>query len=129
MTGRRIVLLLLMLLLGRASQAEPPSFPLIIQVPPTVNIKTITAIIGGKLLDGIPETGSYLINVPGLPSAVTAFLAGIQAFEPDQGVTLQGFGRAGILNSPTNQPADWYKQQPSMSLIHSAEALTYSTGR
>jgi subtilisin family serine protease len=129
MTGRRIVLLVLMLLIGRASQAESPSFPLIIQASPNVNIKTITAIIGGKLLDGIPETGYYLINVSSLPSAVTAFLAGIQVFEPDEGITLQGFGRVGILNSPTTQPADWYKQQPSMQLIHSAEALAYSTGR
>jgi subtilisin family serine protease len=129
MTGRRIVLLVLMLLIGRASQAESPSFPLIIQAPPNVNIKTITAIIGGKLLDGIPETGYYLINVSSLPSAVTAFLAGIQVFEPDEGITLQGFGRVGILNSPTTRPADWYKQQPSMQLIHSAEALAYSTGR
>ena len=80
MTGRRIVLILLMLLVGRASQAEPQSFPLIIQTTPNANIRTITAIFGGKLLDGIPDTGTYLLNIPGLPSAVTAFLSGIQAF-------------------------------------------------
>jgi len=129
MTGRRIVLLLLILLVGRASQAEPPSFPLIIQAAPNANVRAITAIIGGKLLDSIPDTGTYLLNIPGLPSAVAAALSGIQAFEPNEDITLQGFGKVGVLKFPPNHPADWYKQQPGLRLIRAAEALAYSTGR
>jgi subtilisin family serine protease len=126
MTGRRI-LLVLALLLGLAAQAG--AAPLIVQVSPLSSITSIVNALGGTLLDNIPGTNIYLLNVPVVPSSLLASLLGIQWMEPNLGVTQPGFVPIGVVTVPGNTLADWYKYQPSMLLIHSREALAYSKGR
>jgi subtilisin family serine protease len=128
MTGRR-TFLLLALILGLSVHVGAASLPLIVQLSPSSNITTVVSALGGQLIDSIPGTGIYLLDVPVVPSASTASLLGIQWMELNQGVTLPGFVQVGVLPTPANVAPDWYKAQPSMLLIRSRNALPYSTGR
>ena len=128
MTGRRIFLLLA-LVLGLTIYAGAASFPLIIQLSPTAPVSNVVSALGGQLIDSIPGTGIYLLNVPLVPSSSTASLLGIQWTELNQGVTLPGFVKLGVVPIPANAAPDWYRGQPSMLLIRSGNALPYSTGR
>ena len=85
MTGRRI-LLTLVLLCGLTVQAN--AAPLIVQVGPLSNILSIVAALDGSVVDSIPGTNIFLLNVPFLPSSFTASLLGIQWMETNQGVAL-----------------------------------------
>src|SRR5215475_2350512 len=128
MTGRRLFLLFV-LVFSLSVQASQPSYPLIVQIPVTFDITNIVTALGGKVVDAIPGAGAYLIRVPNVPPPWTASLLGIQWMELNQGATLPSFGEVGILALPPNADPDWYKQQPSMLMIRSADALPYSTGR
>jgi subtilisin family serine protease len=129
MTRRRIFFTLLVLIFGLAAQASAASYPLIIQITPLSSITTIASTLGGTVVDSIPGANTYLLNVPIVPSSTSASLLGIQLMELNTGVTLPGFVQVGVLAVPPGTPPDWYKAQPSMLLIRSANALTYSRGR
>jgi subtilisin family serine protease len=103
-------------------------YPLIVQVSPVANITTIVSVLGGSVADSIPGARTYLLKVPAVPTAATASLLGIQWMELNLGVTLPGFTQVGVVTVPPNTPPDWYKYQPSMMLIQSANALAYSRG-
>lgn len=131
MTGRRIffgILLTAILLFGGAPNADA-AVPLIVQVGPLSNIVSIVASLGGALVDRIPGTNIYLLNVPVVPSSLTSSLLGIQWAELNRGVSLPAVSMPVTLNVPASVPADWYKNQPSMLLIRSGQALNYSRGR
>src|SRR5262249_24556353 len=128
MLGRR-TLLVFPLLLVLTSQAGAASDPLIIQLPAAANITSIANALGAKIVDRIPETNTFLLNVPmALPGPVAAVL-GLAWAELNQSVTQPGFARAGVLPLPHNAQPDWYKYQPAMLLIRARNALSYSTGR
>src|SRR5262249_2203481 len=93
------------------------------------NITSVVSALGGQVIDSIPGTGIYLLDVPVVPPSSTASLLGIQWMELNQGVTLPGFVQVGVLPTPANVAPDWYKAQPSMLLIRSGNASPYSTGR
>jgi subtilisin family serine protease len=126
MTGRRIFLTLV-LLLGLTLQAN--AAPLIVQVGPLSNILSIVATLGGSVVDSIPGTNIFLLNVPFVPSSFTASLLGIQWMETNQGVTLPSITVPALLRLPANTAPDWYRYQPSLMLIRSGNALAYSRGR
>lgn len=129
MTRRRMFFTLLVLIFGLAAQASAASYPLIIQITPLSSITTIVSALGGTVVDSIPGANTYLLNVPVVPSSTIASLLGIQVMELNTGITLPGFEQVGVLAVPPETPPDWYKAQPSMLLIRSANALTYSRGR
>ena len=128
MAGRRLFLILI-LILGLSAQLSAASYPLIIQTSPLASITAIVGALGGTLVDRIPGTNTYLINVPLVPSPATASWLGIQWMELNIGVTQPGFFQVGVVTVPPNTPPDWYKAQPSMLRIHAGDALAYSTGR
>jgi subtilisin family serine protease len=128
MTRRRI-LLVLVLLLCLSVQAGAAASPLIVQVSPLSSILAIAATLGGTVVDSIPGANTYLLNVPIIPLEPLATALGIQWMELNRGVTLPPFARPGVLASPPNAVADWYKYQPAMLMIRSADALYYSRGR
>src|SRR6476661_7619675 len=119
MTRRRIFTLLV-LIFGLAAQASAASYPLIIQITPLSSITTIVSALGGTVVDSIPGANTYLLNVPVVPSSTIASLLGIQVMELNTGITLPGFVQVGVLAAPPGTPPDWYKAQPSMLLIRSA---------
>jgi subtilisin family serine protease len=127
-TGRRI-LPALVLILCLTVQAGAASYPVIVQVPALSSITAIAAALGGTVLDSIPGANTYLLRIPFLPSSLTVSLLGIQILEVNQGVTQPGFFQFGIVNVPATNASDWYKYQPSLTLIRSREALAYSKGR
>ena len=128
MTGRRLFLLFV-LVCSLSVQASPPSYPLIVQIPLTIDITNIVTAVGGKVIDAIPGAGTYLLRVPAVPPSWMLSRLGIQWTELNEGAMLPGFGELGVLALPPDAAPDWYKQQPSMLLIRSADALLYSTGR
>jgi subtilisin family serine protease len=128
MTGRRLFLLFV-LVCGLSVHASPPSYPLIVQIPLTTDITNIVTALGGKVIDAIPGAGAYLLRVQAVPPSWMLSHLGIQWTELNEGATLPGFGELGVLALPQDATPDWYKQQPSMQLIRSADALLYSTGR
>ena len=128
MAGRRLFLILI-LILGLSTQLSAASYPLIIQTSPLASITVIVGVLGGTLVDRIPGTNTYLINVPLVPSPATASWLGIQWMELNIGVTQPSFFQVGVVTVPPNTPPDWYKAQPSMLRIHAGDALAYSTGR
>src|SRR5262245_4160410 len=89
MTGRRAFLLAALVLgLTVHASAAPFNLPVILQLMPGANITTVVGSLGGTLVDSIPGTNTYLVNVPFVPSLVTASLLGIQWAELNVGVTL-----------------------------------------
>ena len=125
MTGRRI-LLTLVLIMGLSAQAS--ALPLIVELGPLSSITSVVTALGGSLVDQIPGTKIYLLNVPVVPLPWIASLLGIQWMETNNGVTMPGIVPPQALSFPPSLAADWYKNQPSMIVIRSGSAWTYSTG-
>ncbi|PYR97051.1 MAG: hypothetical protein DMG16_25960, partial [Acidobacteria bacterium] len=128
MTRCRFLFFVLILVLGLSSQAAA-SYPLIVQIPPTVSIDTLAATLGGTVADSIPGANTYLLIVPVVPLPDRAALLGIQWMELNRSVSLPRFGLRGVLGLPGTAAADWYKLQPAMRLINAARASPLSTGR
>jgi subtilisin family serine protease len=126
MTGRRLLLILL-LVFGLTTQAT--AAPLIVQLGPLSSIGAVLSALGGTLIDNIPGTSIFLIDVPLLPPSLLSSLLGIQWWEPNQGVSAPGIPVPLVMSVRGNMAADWYKAQPSLLLIRSADALAYTRGR
>jgi subtilisin family serine protease len=128
MTGRRLFLVLA-LILGLTAQASAASIPVIVQISPLSSVLGIVSSLGGRLVDNIPGTNIYLLNLPVLPSNLVASLLGIQWLEVNQGVALPASPVPLVLMVPGNAAPDWYQYQPSLVAVHAGNALRYSTGR
>jgi len=126
MTGRRIFLALA-LILGLTVQAT--AAPVIVQLGPLSSLISVLSTWGATVLDSIPGTNIFLLDVPIMPSSLTASLLGIQWMEVNQGVTLPASPIPLVLTVPSGKTSDWYKAQPAMSLIRSGSALAYTRGR
>src|SRR6476661_5387861 len=110
MTGRRIffgILLSVILLFGGTPKVDA-AVPLIVQVGPLSNVVSIVASLGGTLIDRIPGTNIYLLNVPVVPSSLLTSLLGIQWTELNRGVALPVVSMPVNLRVPDGVPADWY---------------------
>src|SRR5947207_3308081 len=127
--ARRPVALIFLLIIAFAAPARAGSYPLIVEIFPGATITQIAAALGGTLVDHIPGSDTYLLNIPLVPTQLTASLLGINWMELNTGVTMPGFVERGVLNVASNPPPDWYRYQPSMQLIRAGDALPYSTGR
>jgi subtilisin family serine protease len=127
-TFRCRIFLILVLLLGLTTQASA-STPLIVQLSPLSSLTAVLSSLGGTLVDSIPGTNIYLLNVPLIPTSTLASLLGIQWMESNVGVTQPGTAPTGLLTLPATIAPDWYKQQPALALIRAQNALVYSRGR
>src|ERR1700722_7337503 len=131
MTGRRLIacLLLVFALCMPASsmQATAAPIPLIVQLTPQGQIVSVLPLIGGTLVDSIPGSNLYLVNVPQLPiiSNLAMSLLGIQSMEVNTGVPLLPDTAPALLQVASNQAAQWYAAQPSFNLVHAGSALAY----
>ena|SRR5579862_2032643 len=114
----------LILFFGLSFRAEAASYPLIVQVSPTVSIDAIAATLGGTVVDSIPGANTYLLNLPFVPLPTRAIELGIQWMEVNTSVSLPLFTLRGVLSVPGGAAADWYKGQPTIQLIHAGKALT-----
>jgi subtilisin family serine protease len=134
MTGRRIILILV-LMLGLTAYAEA-QVPVIVQLSPLGNILSVTRVLNGTVLDSIPNTHIYLLNLP-LSSTLNSLLSplspvlgllGIQWAEVNSGVTLPNVGQLGVLQVAGSAAPNWYQAQPAWQLMHAPNALAYSRG-
>jgi len=125
--GLAIGLAVAMLLAASSTHAAAP-VSVVLKILPGSNLPLISNLLGGSLIDAIPEANTYLLNLPSLPLLTpTLKLLGVQWIEVDRGVSLPAKSLR-LLDVPlaTN---DWYKQQPALQLIHTQAAQNYSTGR
>src|SRR5213594_4541567 len=113
-----------------------PSLPVIVQISPGANITSIASTLVVTVIDSIPGTNIYLLNVPIGPlfnpatvQSLGGIVPGIDWAELNTGVLLPSFAVYGIVAVPPTQAADWYKYQPAWQLIEAQQALGYSTGR
>lgn len=143
MAGRRrvpgslfLALALLLALIGTQTHAQISTIPVIVKVEPGFTIQQVlNRLPGADVVDTIPGTQIYLLNVPDstlVQSLLTApayllRLLGIDWIEINAGVSEPGHIRLGLIQK--SGAADWYKDQPAFKLIRSGEAIPYSTGR
>ena len=115
------------------SAVAATSSPVIIQTGGlTGNILNIISTLGGgTLLDSIPGTNIYLVNLPNLPvvTPLLQSLLGIVFMEPDKHVSSPARGQMGILTVPVQTGSDWYRLQPELERIEAPNAQTISKGR
>ena len=75
---RRPILLILLLMLGLTAYAEA-QVPVIVQLSPSGNITSVVSALNGILLDNIPGTKIYLLNLPiPVPSALNSLLSPLE---------------------------------------------------
>jgi subtilisin family serine protease len=134
MTGRRLILCLF-LIAALSAQASAATLPVIVQLSPLGSLSGVLSLLGGTLVDTIPGTNIYLININALnlplvgPTLTLAeSLLGIQWIEFNNGVTLLPMGQLGLLQLPSSGASDWYKYQPAMQLTNAQKALAYANG-
>jgi len=126
MTGRRLVLVLI-LILGFTSFAGA-QVPVIVQINGLNSITSIVTSLGGTLLDAIPEANIYLIKVPLVPPNLVTSLLGIQWLEVNTGANLPNLGQTGVFQVVSSTAPDWYKNQPTWQILYAQNALAYSRG-
>jgi hypothetical protein len=118
-----------MLLFSSSAQAAT-TVPVVLKVLPGANLSLLTNLLGGTVIDSIPDSNTYLLRLPSLPVLTSTLkLLGVDWIELDRGVSLPGNSRLSLLNTPWNSAGDWYRNQPGLQLIRSNEARQYSTGR
>jgi subtilisin family serine protease len=104
--------------------------PVVLKVQPSTNVSLVTNLLGGTLIDSIPEANTYLLKLPSLPILnSTLKLLGVEWIELDRGISLPANPRLALLNVPWSAGSDWYKSQPGLRVIHLEDAMLYSTGR
>src|SRR2546425_12859043 len=118
-TGRRLFLIIcLILALSAQGSAQfnfgslPSSLPVIVQISPTANITSIASVLGATVVDNIPDTTIYLLNVPTTLSSLTGSLSallGIQWIEVNTGVSIPEVAVLKMVTVPGTVAPDWYK--------------------
>jgi subtilisin family serine protease len=130
MTGRRILIILLGIFWFFPASARAATVPVVLKLQPTANLSLVTNLLGGTVVDSIPDSNTYLLRLPSLPVlSSTLKLLGVDWIELDRGLSLPENPRLSLLDTPWSAGADWYKNQPGFQLIHSNEAQQYATGR
>jgi subtilisin family serine protease len=129
MTGRRLSLVLaLVLTLTINAQAAGP-IPVILKILPGANLSLITSLLGGTVVDTLPGSDTYLLRLPSLPVVSSLLkLLGVDWIEADEAVRLSLNPSHG-LTVPHGVDPDWYKKQPSFGLVRAEAATAYSDGR
>src|SRR5678816_688306 len=123
MTGRRkifakfLLALTLLLTISFSEAQTASSIPLIVKLAPGAPLLRVLDWLSGSLVDSIPGSDMYLVNVPRLPLVQpvlglltnTLQLVGIEWFEINDGVTEPSHGQWGVIKVADTTPADWYK--------------------
>lgn len=123
-----VVITAMVILLSVHTQAAT-TIPVVIKVTPGANVSLITSLLGGTLIDGIPEANTYLVRLPSLPTLNTSLqLLGVQWMEQDTGISLARNWGFPLANVPWDSGSTWYRVQPALELIRSNAALDYATG-
>jgi subtilisin family serine protease len=129
---KRVLLVFLMVSILSTS-AMAASNPVILQTSGPVGnvLGLISSLGGGLLLDQVPGTNIYLLDLPNLPiiTPLLQWLLGILFIEPDRTIVNPVRGETGILTVGSKTAPDWYKMQPELLRIHANSALSYSNGR
>lgn len=130
MTRRHLIFAMLgvIWIASPSAQASITPVPVVVKVLPGANLSLITNLLGGKLLDSIPEANTHLLKLPALPLLTpTLKLLGVEWIELDRGVSLPVSGQVRLLDVPWGGN-ELYKQQPALQLIRAQSAQEYSTG-
>src|SRR5262245_21414330 len=86
MLARRLAFFLAIFLAIFNLQAAAANHALIVQLSPIANLSTVTSLLGGTVIDSIPEAGLYLLSVPNIPLLQSIPLLGINWMELDRGI-------------------------------------------
>jgi subtilisin family serine protease len=106
--------------------------PMIIQTNGVASVLNIVnSLGGGTLLDQVPGTNIYLVNLVNLPllAPFAQTLLGIVSIEPDESFFAPVRGQVGLISIPTATAWDWYKMQPELVRIQAPNAFAYSQGK
>jgi len=98
----------------------------VVQLPPTANIDAVAEHAGGAVVAVIPNANQFLLSVPAAPNHMPD--SDIRWMELNRAATVPSTPRPKYLRASNRAAADWYKGQPSLTLINIQQALTYSTG-
>src|SRR5688572_30211928 len=121
--------LALLFFTSNSTQAANP-VPVVIKLVPGANLTVITNLLGGTVIDAIPEANTYLLKLPVLPVLSPILkLLGVEWLELDRGVSLPSNGQLKLLDVPWSLGGGWYKAQPALQLIRTGPAHEYATGR
>jgi subtilisin family serine protease len=100
---------------------------LVVQLPPNANISNVAAHANGAVITALPEANQFLLSVPAVPNNLSD--NEVRWMELNQGSRLPAAPHAAYLTVAASATSDWYKTQPSFTLIHLPAALTHATGR
>src|SRR5687768_17561903 len=131
MTRCRLIIALLgvIWICSLGAQAASP-VPVVVKVLPGANLSLITNLLGGTVIDSIPEANTFLLRLPVLPALSPILkLLGVEWLEVDRGVSLPMGGQLTLIDVPWQRSQGWYGDQPALQLIHTRAAQEYSTGR
>ena len=130
MTRRHLIIALLGIIWVCSMSATASALPVVMKVLPGTNVSLVSTLLGGTVIDSIPEANTYLLRLPSLPLLTSSLkLLGVEWIELDRGVSLPANPQLGLLDVPWNSGSDWYKSQPALKLIRSDAAQQYSTGQ
>jgi len=124
-----MVLIVALLVAPSSSHAASP-VAVVLKVLPGVNLQLISNLLGGTVIDSVPDANTYLLKVPALPVLTPVLkLLGVEWIELNRGVSLPAAGQLRLLDVPWNNSSVFYKGQPALQLIRTQAAQQYSTGR
>jgi subtilisin family serine protease len=123
------VLALALLLFTSSTQAANPVV-VVVKILPGANLTLINNLVGGTVLDSIPDANTYLLKVPALPVLTPVLkLLGVEWIESNRALSLPRGGQTALLEVPWNTGSAWYGNQPALQMIRKEAAQQYSTGR
>src|SRR6188474_2789228 len=104
-----IGLIIALLVVPASSQAASP-VTVVLKVLPGVNLPLISNLLGGTVIDSVPDANTYLLKVPALPVLTPLLkLLGVEWIELNRGVSLPVAGQLRLLDVPWNNSSAFYK--------------------
>ena len=131
MTRCRLIIALLgvIWITSLGAQAANP-VPVVVKLVPGANVSLISNLLGGTVIDTIPEANTVLLKLPVLPVLSPVLkLLGVEWLELDRGLSLPSATDFNLLEVPWRNGADWYASQPALEIVRARAAHEYSTGR
>ena len=96
---RLIIALLGVIWISSFSVQAANPVPVVVKVLPGANLSLITNLLGGTLIDTMPEANTVLLRLPGLPVLSPILkLLGVEWMELDRGVSLPVSGQLRLLD-------------------------------
>jgi Subtilase family len=130
MTRRHLILALMGVIWLVPVRAAAAPIPVVVRVLPNANLPLIGNLLGGTLIDSIPEANTYLLKLPALPVLTPVLkLLGVEWIEANRSLSLLPSASLRLLDVPWSSDKDWYKRQPALQLVRMQAAQDYSTGR